>query len=108
MRRPYFFSQQNREHFLGLFFSQRIKAKLGVESLVAPCMLVLRPVINQQQEMRRGYTLAQESKKGLGFGVQPVQVLEDQDKELVQTLAQQQSLDGFKCTLAPNLPIHLL
>src|SRR4029453_8544168 len=61
-----------------------------------------------QQEMRRGYTLAQESKKSLSLGIQPVQILEDQDEELVQTLAQQQPLDGLKRALAPDLRVHLL
>ena len=51
-------------------------------------MLVLRAVIDQQQEAGRWQALDQGLQKGLRLGVDPVQVLEDDEQRLHLALAE--------------------
>ena len=71
-------------------------------------MLILRPVIHQQQYTRRRHTLTEESQESLGFAVQPVQILKDENEGLVETLPHQQPLDRLKRSAVLNLGVHLL
>src|SRR4030095_12192618 len=82
--------------------------ELGVVGLRSPLMPILRPVIDEQQDARRGNTLAQDIQKPLRLGVNPVQVFKNQDERLIQTLAQHKLLYGLKRPPAPDLGVHLL
>ena len=62
---------------------------------------ILRAVVDEQQEARRGQAVDQAIEQRLGLGVDPVQVLEDQQQRLHLALAQQQPLDRVERLLAP-------
>ena len=70
-------------------------------------MLILRPVVHQQQQTCRGDAVDQDVEKRLGLGVEPVQVLTDEEQRLVETFAQQQALEGVIGASAPHLRVHL-
>ena len=63
-------------------------------------MLILRPVVDQEQKPRRRHAVDQTVQERLRFGVDPVQVLEDHQQRLHLALAQQQALDGVERPLA--------
>ena len=71
-------------------------------------MPILRAVIHQQEYPRRSHTLTQETETRLGFGIQPVQVLKDEDKWLVDALPHQQPLERLKRAPLPYVRVHLL
>ena len=100
-------SQQRREQLLRLLRPQRIEPQLGVIGLAAPAVLVLGPVIHQQQEAGAGDPLAEEVQPGLRLAVQPVQVFHQQEHGLVQAFAQQQPRDRLKGAPAAQLRVDL-
>ena len=51
---------------------QRVESELAVRRLAAPAMLVLGPVVDQQQELGRRDALHQAVEEGLGLGIDPV------------------------------------
>ena len=63
-------------------------------------MLVLGAVVDQEQEPSGRQALDQAVEQGLGLGIDPVQVLEDQQQGLHLALAQQQALEGVEGALA--------
>jgi hypothetical protein len=74
-------------------------------------VLVLRPVVHQEQQPGRGHALHQAVEQRLGLGVDPVEILEDHEHWL--DLAQQQALDAIECALPAvgrmeGLPLRLL
>ena len=93
-------AQQRLEEFLGAHGRQRIEPQLRVVGLAAPAVLVLRAVVDQEQEPRRRQTLDQAVQEGLGLGIDPVQVLEDQQQRLHLAFAQQHALERVEGALA--------
>ena len=76
-------------------------------------MLVLRAVVDQEQQPGRGQALNQAVQQRLGLGINPVQVLEDQAQRLDLAFAQQQMLDGLEGAPAAlrgieGLPLRIL
>ena len=63
-------------------------------------MLILRSVVDQQQEASRGQALDQPVEQGLGLGIHPVQVLKDQEQRLYLALMQQDACERFERALA--------
>ena len=63
-------------------------------------MLVLGAVVDQEQEPGRRQALDQAVEQRLRLGVDPVQVLEDQQQRLHLALAQQQALERVEGALA--------
>ena len=59
-------------------------------------MLVLRPVIDEEEKSRGRQALRQAVQKRLRFGVDPVEVLEDHAEGLQLALAEQEALDGVQ------------
>ena len=59
-------------------------------------MLVLGPVVDEQEDSGRGQTLDQAVEQGLRLGIDPVQVLEDHEQRLPLALPEQQVLDGIE------------
>jgi hypothetical protein len=51
-------------------------------------MLILGPVIDQEQNACRGQPVDEDIKKGLRFVIQPLQVFKENQEGLVQTLSQ--------------------
>ena len=63
-------------------------------------MLVLRAIVDQEQQPGSGQALDQAIEQGLGLGINPVQVLKDQQQRLLLALAQQHALQGLQRALA--------
>ena len=72
--------EQGLEQFVGARRRQRVEPQLRVVGLAAPAVLVLRAVVDQQQEPGRRQALDQAVEQGLRLGIDPVQVLEDQQQ----------------------------
>ena len=79
---------------------QRVEPELRVVGLAAPAVLVLGPVVDEQQQPRRRQALDQAVEQRLGLGVDPVQVLEHHEERLHLALAEQQPLDAVERALA--------
>ena len=106
-------AQQGQEQLVGALGRQGVEAELGVVGLAAPGVLVLRPVVDQEQQSGGRQALDQAVQERLGLGVDPVQVLEDHEQRLHLALAQQEALDGVEGALAPlrrieRLPLGVL
>jgi hypothetical protein len=76
-------------------------------------VLVLRPVVDEQEEPGRGQALDQAVEERLGLGIDPVQVLEDHEDGLRLALAEQEVLDRVEGALAAlrgieRLPVGLI
>ena len=81
------------EQLDGALGRQRIEPELGVVGLAAPAVLVLGPVVDEEQEPRRRQALDEAVQQRLGLGVDPVEILEDHQERLDLGLAQEQPLD---------------
>ena len=85
--------QQRLEDFGRTCWLQRVQAQLRVVGLAPPAVLVLGAVIDQEQEPRRRQALDQAIQQGLGFGIDPVQILKDQQQRLHLAFPDQQALE---------------
>ena len=92
--------QEALQQGLGARRGQRVEPELGVVGLAAPAVLILGAVVDQQQQAGGGQALHQAVEERLGLGVDPVQVLEDQQQGLHLALPQQQALEGVQGALA--------
>ena len=61
---------------------QRVQAQLRVVGLTPPAVLVLGAIVDQQEEPRGRQALDQTVQQRLRLGVNPVQVLKDQQQGL--------------------------
>ena len=91
---------KRQEQLAGALGRQGVQAELGVVALAAPAMLVLRPVVDQQEHPGGGQALDQAVEERLRLGVDPVEVLEDHEQRLPLALSQQEALDGVEGALA--------
>ncbi len=71
-------AEQGAEQLGGARLGQGIDARLAVVRLAAPAVAILRAVVHEEQEAGGGQALDQAIEDGLGLGVDPVQILEDQ------------------------------
>ena len=78
-----------------------VEPQLGVVRLVAPRVPVLGPVVDEQQDARGGQALDQAVQERLRLGIDPVQVLEDEEERLRLALADEQELDAVEDALEP-------
>ena len=88
------------EECLGAGRGQRVEPQLRVVGLAAPAVLVLRAIVDQEQEPGRGQALDQAVEQGLRLGIDPVQILKDQQQGLHLAFAQQQALERVERALA--------
>src|SRR5262249_11030968 len=86
-------AEQGRQQLLGTLGRQGIDAQLEVVGLAPPPVLVLGSVVGQEQDTGGGQTLHETVEQRLGLGVDPVEVLEDQEQGLDLALAKKQALD---------------
>ena len=85
-------SQQRREEPFGAFGWQGIQPELRVVRTAPPGMLILRPVVHEQQESGGREALDQLIEQGLGLGVDPVEVLDDDQQRLDLAFPEQEPL----------------
>ena len=64
-------------------------------------MLILPPVRDEQQQARAGQALDQAVQQRLGLGVDPVQVLDEQEQRALARFPQQQPFHRVEGALAP-------
>ena len=72
---------------------ERVEPELAVVGLAAPAVPVLGAVVDEEQEAGRRQALDQAVESGLGLGVDPVEVLEDDEERLDLALPQEQPLE---------------
>ena len=88
------------QQFLGTRGGERIEAELRVVRLAAPAMVIVGTVVDEEHEAGRGQAVDQVVQERLGLGVDPVQVLHDQEQRLHLARPQQQARAGLQGTLA--------
>src|SRR5215467_6452354 len=69
-------------------------------------MAVLGPVIDQQNNPRQRQTFYEAIEKRLGFAVDPMQVLKDDQQGLPLALADEHPLDRLEGITTPLLGVH--
>ena len=92
--------EQGLQELLGAHGRQRVQPQLRVIGLAAPAVLVLRAIVDQQQEAGGRQALDQAIEQGLRLRINPVQILEDQQQRLLLALAQEHALEGVERALA--------
>ena len=88
--------QQGLEEFVGARSGQRIEPQLRVGGFTAPAVLILRAVVDQEQEPGGRQALDQAIEQGLRLGIDPVQIFEHQQQRLHLAFAQQQALERLQ------------
>ena len=88
--------EQARQQIVRALRRQRVDAELPVVGLAAPPVLVFGAVVGEQQQPGRRQALDEAVEQGLGLGVDPVQVLDEQHERLDLALPQQQPLHGVQ------------
>ena len=73
-------AEQDVQQLVGTGRRQRIESQLRVVALLPPAVLILAPVRDEQQQARAGQALDQAVQQRLGLGVDPVQVLDEQEQ----------------------------
>ena len=93
--------QEGLQQFVGARGRQWVEPQLRVVGLTAPAMLILGAVVDQQQQVGRRQAFDQTVEQRLRLGVDPVQVLEDQQQGLHLAFAQQHPLERGERALPP-------
>ena len=84
--------EQGVEQLVGVLGGKRVQPELAVVGLAAPAVLVLGPVVDEEQEAGGRQALDQAVEQRLGLGVDPVEVLEDDQERLDLALPQEEPL----------------
>ena len=92
--------EQRAEELLGGLRRQGVQPELRVVRPAAPLVLILRPVVHEEQEPRRRQALDEPVEQRLGLGVDPVEVLEDHQERLDLALPEQELLERVERSLA--------
>ena len=71
-------------------------------------MAVARPVVGEQHDRCGRHAVGQRVEERLRLGVQPLQILEDQQQRAIAALAQQEPFDRVERALPANVGVHLL
>ena len=74
---------------------------MRVGGFITPAVLVFGPVVDQQQDAGGGQVVNETVEQGLRLGIDPVQILKDQQQRLHLALAQQYAPEGVEQTLTP-------
>src|SRR5262245_15689195 len=94
-------SQKHPQELVGCLGCQRIYPDLSVIAAAAPAVLVLRAIVDDEKDPRRGEALDQRVQDRLRLGVDPVQVLEDQQQGLDPALAHDQPPNRVQSAMPP-------
>jgi len=89
-------AEEGPQETLGALRRQRIEPEPRVVRLAPPGVMVLGPVGHQEQKPRGGKAIDETVEDGLRLGVDPVEILEHQEKRLDLALAEEEALDGVE------------
>jgi hypothetical protein len=101
-------TEQSPQEFIGRLGWQRVDAELPVVALPAPAVLVLGPVVDEQQQMGRREALDQSVEQRLGLGVDPVEILEHDEERLHLAFPEEQPLDAIERVLTTLRRLQVL
>ena len=101
-REPGVLAEEGIQELAGALDGQRAQPYVAVVGLPAPGVLVLGPVRHQEQEPRGSERRHEAVEEGLRLGVDPVEVLDDEEQRLLSRLAQQEPSHRVQCAL-PSL-----
>src|SRR5262249_11551335 len=90
---PRVVAQEGMEELDRTLGRERVEPQLTVVGLASPAMLVLGPVVGQEEQLSRWQALDQAVEQSLRFGVDPLQVFDEQQERLNPALVQQETLD---------------
>ena len=79
---------------------ERVQPQLTVGCLATPAVLVLGPVVHEEQQAGRAQALDEAVEEGLSLAVDPVEILDDQEEGLLSRFSQQQPPHGVERALA--------
>src|SRR4029450_5518516 len=85
--------EEGMEELLSTPWGQRVEPQLRVIGLTAPAVLILGPIVDQQQEPAGGQALDQAVEQGLRLGIKPVQGFHNQEQGLPLACPQQHALE---------------
>src|SRR5207249_2529612 len=86
---PRIIPQQRVEQLLRGCERQRIDPKLGVVGFPTPAVLVLRTIVDEQQDPNARQTLDYAVEQRLRFGIDPVEIFKHHDDRLDLALSQE-------------------
>src|SRR5262249_30027914 len=89
-------SKERAEEVVGGLRRQGVQPELRVVGATPPGVLILRPVVHEQQQTSGWQALDEPVEQRLGLGVDPVKVLEHNQQRLYLTLPQQELLYGIQ------------
>ncbi len=89
-------AEQGFQELVALSGGERVEPELAVVGLAAPAVPVLRAVVDEEQEPGRRQALDQAVEERLRLGVDPVEVLEDDQERLDLALPQEEPLQGVE------------
>jgi hypothetical protein len=95
-------AQESGQELASALGRERVEPQLAVVRLAHPAVLVLGPVVDEQEEPGRGQTLDQAVEQGLRLGI------DDHEHGLPPALPQQEVLDGVEGVLAALVGIERL
>ena len=93
-------AKQGVEELIGALRGQGIEAEQGVVRLAHPGVPVFGPVRDEEEQRRRARAINEPVQARLGFRVDPVEILENDQKGLDLRLAQQEARDRVERPLA--------
>ena len=100
--------EQRVDQFPRVVHAQGVQPELAVVGLAAPVVAVARPVVGQQHDRGGRHAVGQRVEERLRLGVQPLQILEDQQQRAIAALAQQEPFDRVERALPADVGVHLL
>src|SRR5260370_2928698 len=101
-------AQQALEQLVGALGRQGIDAELPVIGLATPAVLILRAIVDEEKQSRGGQAIHQAVEERLGFGIDPVQILEQDHDRLHLALTEQQALAAVEGPLTALGRLQLL
>ena len=86
---------------VGTRLGEGVEPQLGVARFTAPAVLILRAVVDQEEDPSGREALHQHIEDGLRLTVDPVQVFEDHQQRLHLALTQQDTLERLQGRASP-------
>jgi hypothetical protein len=99
-------AEQRAQELVRVGLRQGVDPELGEAGPVRPPVLVVGPIVDEQQEARAPHPLEERVEQGLCFGIDPLEVFEQQHEGLALALSHDQAHQRFEHVLAPLVGIE--